>query len=151
VLVGFRGRRTAVIVMGALLVGVVWMVGLLVAAQVKINFLNFIALPITFGIGVDYAVNVMQRYVREGPGGALTAVRETGGAVVLCSLTTILGYLALVTSVNYSVRSMGMAAVLGEIACLLAAMLTLPAVLVWRDSRVAKAAASSKGKGVGES
>ena len=135
VLVGFRGSRTAAAVMGALLVGVVWMGGLLVAAHVKINFLNFIALPITFGIGVDYAVNVMQRYQREGRGGALTAVRETGGAVVLCSMTTTLGYLALVTSVNYSVRSMGMAAVLGEIACLLAAMLTLPAVLMWRDSR----------------
>ena len=47
-------------------------------------------LPITFGIGVDYAVNIMQRYRRDGPGSALNAVRETGGAVVLCSLTTIL-------------------------------------------------------------
>jgi hypothetical protein len=68
--------------------------------QVKLQFLNFIALPITFGIGVDYAVNIVHRYVHEGAGGAITAVRETGGAVILCSLTTTLGYLALVRSMQ---------------------------------------------------
>ncbi|MBW2529416.1 MAG: MMPL family transporter [Deltaproteobacteria bacterium] len=135
VAVAFRAGRAAAAVMASLFVGVTWMTGLLVFAEVKVNFLNFIALPITFGIGVDYAVNVMQRYRREGRGGALTAVRETGGAVVLCSMTTTLGYLALVTSVNLGVRSLGVAAVLGEIACLVAAMLVLPGALVWLDSR----------------
>jgi uncharacterized protein len=98
VVVAFRGGRQALAVIAALLIGVAWMAGLLVAMKVKLNFLNFIALPITFGIGVDYAVNIVQRYGREGAGGALTAVRETGGAVILCSLTTTLGYLALVMS-----------------------------------------------------
>src|SRR5690606_8242397 len=104
-------------------------------AGVRLNFLNFIALPITFGIGVDYAVNIMQRYRREGAGGALVAVKETGGAVILCSLTTAFGYLALVQSMNHAVRSLGTAAVLGEIACLLAAVIVLPAALVWLDHR----------------
>ena len=133
VALAFRAGPAAILVMLALLMGLTWMTGLLTAWSVRLNFLNFIALPITFGIGVDYAVNVMQRYRTEGAGGALTAVRETGGAVVLCSATTTLGYLALVTSVNHAVRSLGVAAVLGEIACLLAAVIVLPAVLVWRD------------------
>jgi predicted RND superfamily exporter protein len=34
--------------------------------HIKLNFLNFVALPITFGIGVDYAVNVMQHARLEG-------------------------------------------------------------------------------------
>lgn len=131
----FRAGFAAWAIMVALITGVVWMTGLLSVAGVRLNFLNFIALPITFGIGVDYAVNVMQRYRREGPGGALTAVRETGGAVVLCSMTTTLGYLALYGSVNYAVRSLGIAAVLGELACLLAAVIALPGALVWLDNR----------------
>ena len=98
----------------------------------RLNFLNFIALPITFGIGVDYAVNIVQRY-RRGAGGAIRTVRETGGAVILCSLTTTLGYLALVQLDNFAVRSLGIAAVLGEVSCLLAAVLVLPAALVWWD------------------
>ena len=66
-------------------------------------------------------------------GGVIPAMRSTGGAVVLNSLTTVLGYLALLGSVNQAVRSLGMIAVLGEMACLVAAMITLPSWLLWRD------------------
>lgn len=142
VVVAFRAGRPALAVIAALLIGVGWMAIPLVVLNVKLNFLNFIALPITFGIGVDYAVNIMQRYVREGAGGALTAVKETGGAVILCSLTTTLGYLALIRSMNHSVRSLGVAAVIGEIACLLAAVVVLPAGLLWLDRNLPKGAES---------
>lgn len=143
VAVAFRFSGTTWIVLATLLGGIAWMTGSLALANVRLNFLNFIALPLTFGIGVDYAVNVMQRYRHEGAGGMLTAVRETGGAVVLCSATTMFGYLALVRSVNYAVRSMGIAAVLGEVACLFFAVLVLPGALIWRDRRRAEAGVAS--------
>jgi len=135
VVLAFRAGKPTVIVVVSLLIGIAWMTGGLSLGKVKLNFLNFIALPLTFGIGVDYAVNIMQRYRSDGPGSALGAVRSTGGAVVLCSLTTLLGYLALVRSKNYAVRSMGIAAVLGEATCLVAAVLVLPAALTWLDGR----------------
>lgn len=131
----FRAGKPAAIVIATLLVGVSWMTGALSLGGVRLNFLNFIALPLTFGIGVDYAVNIMQRYRVDGRGSALVAVRSTGGAVVLCSLTTLLGYLALVRSSNYAVRSMGIAAVLGEATCLIAAVLVMPGALTWLDRR----------------
>jgi hypothetical protein len=68
VLVAFRGGRASFAVLAALVVGIGWMGGMLVLLRVKLQFLNFIALPITFGIGVDYAVNIVARYVREGAG-----------------------------------------------------------------------------------
>ena len=110
-------------------------------AHVRINFLNFAALPITFGIGVDYAVNVAQRYYADARGGrwdAVHALRTSGGAVVLCSLTTMLGYLALLGSHNQAIRSLGLIAVVGEMSCLLAAVVILPAL--WLSSRRADAA-----------
>jgi hypothetical protein len=143
VIVAFRAGRAAIAVLAALMVGVGWMAGLLVLLKVKLNFLNFIALPITFGIGVDYAVNVVERYVREGAGGAVAAVSNTGGAVILCSLTTTLGYLALLNSMNEAVKSMGAAAVLGEVSCLLAAVIVLPAGLLWIDRNLPKGARST--------
>ncbi|MFO0618108.1 MAG: MMPL family transporter [Polyangiaceae bacterium] len=142
VLVAFRGRKSALTVMAALGVGIGWMAGVLVILKMKLNFLNFVALPITFGIGVEYAVNIVYRYTREGRGGAPKAMRETGGAVVLCSMTTILGYGALSRSMNFAVRSLGLVAVIGEVCTLLAAMLVLPAVLVWRDQKFVAARAS---------
>lgn len=151
VLVTFRARKHALLVIGALLAGIGWMAIGLLAVGAKLNFLNFVALPITLGIGVDYAVNVVWRAAREGPEGALTAVRETGGAVVLCSLTTTLGYLALVGSMNFAVRSLGVAAVIGEVCTLLAAMLVLPAVLVWIGRKHAKAPLAIPAEAVQES
>jgi predicted RND superfamily exporter protein len=143
VIIAFRAGRASIAVIGALLVGIGWMGGLLVLAKVRLNFLNFIALPITFGIGVDYAVNIVERYTREGAGGAVSAVRNTGGAVILCSMTTTLGYLALLGSMNEGVKSLGAAAVLGEVSCLLAAVIVLPAALWWLDRDLPKGARST--------
>lgn len=39
----------------------------------------------------------------------------------------------LIRSTNFSVRSLGVAAVLGELTCLFAAVLVLPATLAWLD------------------
>ncbi|MBV9946087.1 MAG: MMPL family transporter, partial [Myxococcales bacterium] len=129
VLVTFRrGRRHALSVLFALVVGVAGECLFLYGARVRLNFLNFAALPITFGIGVDYAVNVVQRYRQDGSRDILAALRTTGGAVVLCSLTTTLGYLALIGSHNRGIRSLGTIAVVGEVACLLAAVTVLPAL-----------------------
>jgi predicted exporter len=129
VVVTFRGGgRHAVSVIFALLVGCAGQALFLYAHDVKLNFLNFVALPITFGIGVDYAVNVVQRYRADGSRDILAALRTTGGAVVLCSLTTTLGYLALLGSANRAIRSLGIIAVVGEVTCLLAAMTVLPAL-----------------------
>ncbi|MET0592295.1 MAG: MMPL family transporter [Polyangiaceae bacterium] len=138
---GVRGARATALVLGALAVGMVWMGATMFLWGIKINFLNFIAVPITVGIGVDYAINVVHRWRLEGPGRVFSIVRETGGAVVLCSLTTSLGYLALLQSVNNAVRSFGTAAVIGEIACLLAVVVVLPAVLSLIEKREARALA----------
>jgi uncharacterized protein len=133
VLITFRRGGGAAWVLGALAIGIAWMGAYLGLTHAKINFLNFLALPITFGIGADYAVNVMQRYQQTGD--VRKVLRNTGGAVVLASLTTMLGYLALVRSINQAVRSLGVVAVIGEVTCLLAALLVLPAALIVWSSR----------------
>jgi len=101
----------------------------------KLNFLNFVALPISIGVGADYAVNLLERYRLLGPTQIRRVLKETGGAVVLCSLTTTLGYLALTFSANRAIVSFGIAAAAGEISCILAAVLVLPALLEWRARR----------------
>ena len=117
------------------LVVVLWLAALAMTLGVKLNFTNFIAYPITFGIGVDYAVNVMSRYRQDGSRDVMGAIRSTGGAVVLCSATTIIGYSSLLLAQNRALYLFGLLAVLGEIACLTAAVIALPAVLLWLRSR----------------
>jgi uncharacterized protein len=127
VFITFRRGSHSATVLATLLVGLAGVATFLYFAKIRINLLNFAALPVTFGIGVDYAVNVMQRYHADGSQDILHALRTTGGAVVLCSLTTMLGYFALVGSHNQGIRSLGEVAVIGEISCLAAAVLVLPA------------------------
>jgi predicted RND superfamily exporter protein len=123
------GWRAAALVLSALGMGLAWMGGILWCTAIKINFLNFIAIPITLGVGVDYSINMVHRWQIEGAEKLPTVVRETGGAIVLCSLTTILGYTALMQSVNAAVRSFGKVAVIGELTCIVSVMVVLPAIL----------------------
>jgi predicted RND superfamily exporter protein len=133
VALGFRRWADLVPIFAALFVGLAWAGGALALLGVRIHFINFVALPITLGVGVDYALNIMSRYRDAGGGtaGVDTALRHGGGPVILCSLTTTLGYLALLRSRNQAVRSLGTIAVLGEVSCLCAALLVLPAALRW--------------------
>jgi hypothetical protein len=135
-LLTFRGWSERLLTLASLLVGILWMAALMAAGGMKLNFLNFVAFPVTFGNGVDYAVNVMRRYVQEremglGAVAAMQAsVRGTGGAVILCSLTTIIGYISLYTSSNRALNSFGAAMGISEITCVAAGVLALPAALV---------------------
>jgi predicted RND superfamily exporter protein len=131
VVVLFRWKTTTAYVISALGVGVLWLAAATMALGVKINFANFIAFPITFGIGVDYPVNVMNRFVEDGERDMPGALRSTGSAVALCSLTTIIGYSSLLLAQNRALFLFGVVAVLGELACLTAALTVLPAVVEW--------------------
>ena len=128
-----RPARSAAMALLTLLVGVIWMVGAAGWAGVHVTFLNFIALPITFGIGAEYALNVVTRYREDKD--ILKAVTSTGAAVALCSWTTIVGYGSLLAARNQALRGFGAMAILGELACLGGAIIGLPVVLRWWAAR----------------
>jgi len=128
-----RSFKDAAWVLASLGVGILWFGGLAGALGLKLNMLSFIALPITFGIGVDYATNIFQRRRADQARSIADVVRTTGGAVALCSLTTIIGYSSLLVARNQALISFGVLADLGEVACLFAALFALPAVLRWRE------------------
>jgi predicted RND superfamily exporter protein len=124
----FRRLRSVAFVLLSLGAGVLWMGGAGSLLGLRLNFLNFVVLPVTLGIGVDYAVNVFARLENEPLANHARALAETGSAVALCSSTTIIGYSSLLIASNGALRSFGKLAVLGEVGCLLAALLLVPAV-----------------------
>jgi predicted RND superfamily exporter protein len=120
-------RGTAAVLL-ALVVGVLWTVGGAAWLGEKLNFLNFIALPITFGIGSEYPFNIYDRSRLLG-GDVTRAVKLHLGAVVLCSYTTVVGYGSLIFADNQALQSFGRLAMAGELACLFAALFFLPSLL----------------------
>jgi uncharacterized protein len=128
--ISFRSFGLSLAAVGSLFVGVTLMLGALAWTGQRLNFSNFVALPITFGIAADYSINMLKRYQSDARlrlSGALTA---TGSAVMLCSLTTIIGFGSLLVAQNRALFSFGLFAVTGEITCLLTAIVSLPAALV---------------------
>jgi predicted RND superfamily exporter protein len=136
ILLIMRPMSSAGAAIATLLVGVIWMMGVAGLFAVKITFLNFIALPITFGIGAEYGLNVAVRYRQDRD--MIRAVISTGTAVAVCSWTTIVGYGSLLAARNRALQGFGAMAILGELACITAAILALPAMLLWMARRRAQ-------------
>jgi uncharacterized protein len=131
-------NRHGIVTIACGLGGTILMLGAASLIGLKINFLDFVALPITIGIGIEYAVNIATRERQEGPGRGRDALATTGSAVAVCSYTTIVGYGSLLLSQNLGIRSFGLAAMLGEVTCLAVALFLAPALLWATAPRLAR-------------
>jgi hypothetical protein len=132
----FRASRYAQATLVCAALGITGLLTSAWALGIKVNFLDFVALPITIGIGVDYAVNIAARAREVGGNRAgRTALLTTGPAVILCSYTTVVGYASLLFSQNRGIHSFGLSAMVGELTCIAAATLLAPALL---DARLRK-------------
>ena len=123
-----RNRRAAAVLAGTAS-GSLLMVATCALLGLKVNFLDFVALPITLGLGIDYAINVAHRYDHEDIPDPITTLRTSGSAVFVCSLTTIIGYGSLLVSDNLAIRGFGTASLIGEVACVFTALVLVPAIL----------------------
>ncbi|MDX2092912.1 MAG: MMPL family transporter [Kofleriaceae bacterium] len=133
-LVGVTRRAFAVLAGTA--AGSLLMVAICALLDLKVNFLDFVALPITLGLGIDYAINVAHRHDSDTFPDPIQTLRTSGSAVFVCSLTTIIGYASLLVSDNLAIRGFGTASLIGEIACVLTALVLVPAILaVGRGNR----------------
>ncbi len=129
-----RNRR-AIAVMASTTGGSLLMIAVCALLDIKVNFLDFIALPITLGLGIDYAINVAHRHDHEEIPDPIHTLRTSGSAVFLCSLTTVIGYGSLLVSANLAIRGFGTAALIGEITTVLCALILVPAMLAVRRRR----------------
>jgi hypothetical protein len=130
----FRSFGLSASALFSIFAGVVLTVGTMAWSGERLNFSNFVVLPITLGIAADYSINMLKRYQTEGKRNLGAALTATGGAVTLCSITTIIGYGSLLAAQNRALFSFGLFAVAGEVACLVTAILALPAGLFFAES-----------------
>lgn len=128
-------RRAAAVLLGTAS-GTLLMVATCALLGLRVNFLDFVALPITLGLGIDYAINVAHRQANDDDPDPIQTLRTSGAAVFVCSLTTIIGYGSLLASSNLAIRGFGMASLIGEIACVFTALVLVPAMLARGRKRV---------------
>ncbi len=115
--------------MGTLLAGLVWAAFFTRLAGVKLSILNVVGVPILVGIGVDVVIHLLHRLRDEGPGGVRRALRTTGVAASISTITTIASFASLTAAGNRGIRSLGLLVVVGLAAVFLATCVMLP--LMW--------------------
>lgn len=118
----------------SLAAGTLWTFGLVGALGIPVSFLTVFLAPLVTGVGVDYAIHLLQRYEEERDAGhdkarALrTALRANAPAVAVSAGVTALGLLVLTLVPNPLFAQMGGVAALG-IACGFVASVTLAPAL----------------------
>ena len=146
-LADFRSLRQSLLVMLPLLCGMVWMVGSMTLFGLKLNFYNMVALPSVIGMGIDNGVHLYHRYREEGPGSLPLVLKRTGGAMLMCLLTTMVGFLGLVTARHPGLNSIGTLALIGLSASFIAAVTLLPALLQVMENFGKRGASTQPGEG----
>jgi hypothetical protein len=146
-----RNRR-ALAVLAATGLGSLAMIAICALVGLRINFLDFVALPIALGLGIDYAINIADRADRADQtdrADPRLALRSTGGSVLVCSLTTMIGYASLLVSSNLAIRGFGLASLIGEVTCAATALALVPAICAFGRRVPAASPAGSAEKVVG--
>jgi predicted RND superfamily exporter protein len=131
----FRSFRWSLISMLPLLVGLLWLFGLLMIFDLQFNFYNLVVLPAILGIGCDSGVHLAHRYREEGKNSMWQVLSSTGQHITMGSFTTMLGFAGLVLTVHPGLQSIGIMAVLGIGMTLLTSILFLPALIQWLEDR----------------
>lgn len=146
-IVGWRAYHRIALAVLPLMVGLVWLGMAMELVGVSINMANFFVVPILIGIAVDSGVHMMHRFAETGS--ARDVLRSVGTAVVLTSLTTMVGFGLIATSSHKGLASIGYVMLLGVSTTLLAALILLPASFTiwmrWRGHRPEDVADSNSG------
>jgi predicted RND superfamily exporter protein len=125
----FRSLRNAFIASLPLAVGVLQTFGILGLLDLPLNPANMIALPLMLGLGVDYGVHIVHDYLEQK--GRYKMSSSTAVAVLVDSLTTIVGFGALMIASHQGLQSLGRVLTIGVSCCLFTSLIMLPAILTW--------------------
>ncbi len=125
----FRSLRYVALAMVPLGLGMVQMFGLLGLLDIPLNPANMIVLPLILGIGVDDGVHVVHDFRRQK--GPYRMSASTASAVLITSLTTMIGFGSLMIASHQGLQSLGRVLTIGVSCCLFTSLVMLPAVMVW--------------------
>ncbi len=111
-----------------LIVGLATLSGIMVILHLDFNFLNLLVLTMIVGIGIDDGVHLVNTFKQAKNDNMLEEVSQTGRAVILTSLTTLVGFGSIALSHYPGLRSMGYVASIGISACLFASIIVLAVI-----------------------
>ena len=127
VLLHFRRLGSVLLAFVPVVLGFVWMLGLMTLLYIPFNPVNIMSLTLVIGIGVTNSIHILNRFA-ENPHPSIMAT-STGKAVLVSALNTIAGFGSLLVAKHQGISSLGAVMAIGTGMCMLASLTVLPAVL----------------------
>ncbi|EIE00687.1 MMPL family transporter [Leptospira licerasiae] len=123
----YRAFLPALLSLIPLLLGLVATVGIMAIIDLKLNFMNVLVFPVIIGYGIQNGIYIYYRFREDHD--IVKAMAMVGPAVIASTLTTLVGWSALLLANQRGLHSIGKVATIGIAACLLIALTLLPAIL----------------------
>jgi predicted RND superfamily exporter protein len=128
-LLDFQSFRCMCLALMPVGLGLIQLFGIMGWLNVPLNPANMIVLPLILGIGIDDGVHVVHDYRRQQGRYKLSA--STATAVLITSLTTMMGFGSLMLAGHRGLQSLGRVLTIGVCCCLFTSIILLPALLAW--------------------
>jgi hypothetical protein len=129
----FRSISYSCLAILPVLLGMLQLFGTLGLLGIPLNPANMIVLPLILGIGLDDGVHVIHDFRCQR--GQYRLSRSTATAVILTSLTTMVGFGSLMIADHRGLQSLGRVLTIGISFCLFTSLVPLPALLAWVTRR----------------
>eukprot|EP00913_Durusdinium_trenchii_P008826 g8292.t1 len=139
---GFRGIRHPLLALTMLAVGMAWAFGYTTLVVGHLNILSMSFAVILIGLGIDFAIHYLARYLelRHGGEALRPALLKTsfgvGAGVVTAAITTAFAFFSATFTQFLGVAELGIIAGGGILLCALATFVVLPALVTLADRDV---------------
>lgn len=131
----FRNVGAAIISFGSLAIGVVWTYGAEGYLGIALNPLNLTLMPLIMGVGIDYSIHIVNEFLEHKAHGLRNDVafqevgRRAGLALLVGTLTTVVGLTVMVLSPSLLIAEFGGLAAIAMATIFLLSLTFIPAAL----------------------
>ncbi len=125
----YRDVKRVMLSLCPILLSLAYLMGFMSFFSIYFNFINVLVVPIIIGLGVDNGIHLVHRFY-EGNSNIKLVVMETGRAIVITNLTSMIGFGSLWAGSYKGLTSMGMLSVFGLTMSVIASLVILPSILM---------------------
>ncbi len=128
-ILAFRSFRQAGMILTPLFAGITLMIGIIHFSGFSFNLFNMVVIPTIIGIGIDSCIHIYDRFRSTGFTDVEGTVRTTGAAVLISSVTTLIGFVSIIFGAHKGVTSIGTVSSIGIVSVTLCALILFPLFL----------------------
>jgi len=151
-IVSFKMWVAPVFAILTLIVGLIWALGASFILVRQLNMMTSVMSIALLGLGIDFAIHFISGFTEWRAAGDSIALSmektflKSGKGILTGGLTTACAFLALIISRSRGMKEMGIVVAIGLLAVLLATVLFLPVLLVFRERLIDKKREKKKRK-----